>query len=207
MKSEMNELVEFLKRISVLKTPALIDAFLINDRENYVPGNYQNEAYQNKPLPLASGQSISQPSTVSFMMELLQPELGDEVLDVGFGSGWTTGILAKSIGEDGSVLAVEIVPEVFKFGKENLEKQNYRNIEYYQGSWSDLPARKFDCILVSAAAPPTVPQKLASKLKVGGRMVIPVRHSNDQSILFILKKNEDELVEKDYPGYVFVPLV
>jgi protein-L-isoaspartate(D-aspartate) O-methyltransferase len=207
MKSEMNELVEFLKRISVLKTPALIDAFLLNDRENYIRKAFLVQCYQNNPLPIGFGQTISQPSTVAFMLELLQPESGNEVLDVGFGSGWTTGILASTVGEEGSVVAVEIVPEVFRFGKENLELYKYRNIKLYPGSWRDLPEQNFDCILVSAAAEISVPGILATKLKVGGRMVIPVKHYGAQSILFVQKMNDNQFIEKDFPSYVFVPLL
>lgn len=123
MKSDMPELVERLIKKGVLKTPGLIEAFLKNDRYNYVPVKYSWRAYENNPISIGFGQTISQPSTVAFMMELLQPKSGDKVLDIGFGSGWTSGILSVSVGKKGSVLSVEIVPEVI-----NLEKEIYQNI-------------------------------------------------------------------------------
>ena len=207
MKTKMNELVEFLKQIGVLKTSTLFDAFLTNDRCDFVPLKYQGYSYENSPLSIGFGQTISQPYTVAFMLELLQPKLGYEVLDVGFGSGWTTGILAKAVGNQGSVFAVEIIPEVYTYGKGNLDKYNYHNIEFFQGSWEEIPKRKFDCILVSAAAEASVPKKLALKLKVGGRMVVPVKIGSRQVIRFVEKIRENELVEQNYPDFVFVPLV
>jgi protein-L-isoaspartate(D-aspartate) O-methyltransferase len=207
MKSDMAELVERLIKIGVLKTPGLIEAFLKNDRQNFVPKIYSERTYENNPISIGFGQTISQPSTVAFMMELLQPKSGDKILDVGFGSGWTSGILSVSVGTKGSVLSVEIVPEVYKFGKGNLSKYHYRNIGFFQGSWTELAPDKFDCILVSAAADSTVPQKIASFLKVEGRLVIPVKCFSGQSIRLIYKRSETEFDEYNYPGYIFVPLV
>lgn len=202
----MKALVEYLKRRGTLKTPILIEAFLANDRCDFVPVELLNRAYEDHALPIGFGQTISQPYTVAFMMELLQPEPGNEILDVGFGSGWTTGILASAVGMRGAVYAVEIVPEVYQFGKENLEKYDYPNIELYPGSWEDVPSREFDRILVSAAAA-SVPKKLIEKLRVGGKMVIPVKTGFGQSIRLVEKVSENSLYEQNYPGFVFVPLV
>ncbi len=207
MKSDMSELVERLIKIGVLKTSGLIEAFLKNDRQNFVPGIYSWRAYENSPISIGYSQTISQPSTVAFMMELLQPKSGDKVLDIGFGSGWTSGILSVSVGKNGTVLSVEIVPEVYKFGKGNLSKYHYSNIEFFEGSWTDLAPDNFDCILVSAGADSTVPQKLALLLKLGGRLVIPVNNFSGQSIRLIKKISENEFDEYNYPGYIFVPLV
>lgn len=202
----MKELVEHLKRIGVLNSSTLFDAFLENDRRDFVPVEFQSRTYEDISLPIGFGQTISQPYTVAFMMELLQPKSGNEALDVGFGSGWTTGILAKAVGKQGAVCAVEIIPEVYKFGKGNLQKLNYPNIEFYQGPWEDLPPRKFDCILVSAAAA-SVPDKLVTKLKIGGRMVIPVKTAFDHTIRLVKRISESKLIEQNYPGFVFVPLI
>jgi len=207
MKSDMNGLVEFLKQIEVLKASTLIDAFQTNDRCDFVLYNSRGSAYDNNPVSIGYGQTNSQPYTVAFMMELLQPEPGNEVLDVGFGSGWSSAILAKAVGKQGSVLAVEIIPEIFEFGKSNLQKYNYPNIEFFQGSWTDLPAREFDRILVSAAAASSVPHILAKRLKVGGRLVIPVRNAFGQSIRLLEKIKDNDLEEHNYPDFIFVPLV
>jgi len=202
----MKTLVEYLKRIGSLKTTVLVDAFLANDRRDFVTDELLSRAYDDHALSIGFGQSISQPYTVAFMMELLQPEQGNEVMDVGFGSGWTTGILAHVVGIEGKVHAVEIIPEVFRFGKGNLLKYNYTNIELYMGSWEDIQSVDFDRILVSAVAP-FVPDKLIAKLKVGGRMVIPVRTGFTQSIRLVEKISESTFCVQNYPGFVFVPLV
>lgn len=204
---EMIELINLLIERGVLRTRTLLDAFMSNDRRDFVPEEFYESAYLNKPLSIGFGQTISQPYTMAFMMELLQPKSGDEVLDVGFGSGWSTSILAKIVGEKGRVSAVEIIPEIYKFGMENLKKYNYSNIEYHSGSWLDVPEQLFDCILVSAATYKSVVYQLSEKLKVGGRMVIPVYNGLGQSIKLIKKVNENENTEEDYPGFIFVPLV
>jgi len=202
----MESLVEYLKRKGTLKSPILVEAFLANDRSDFVPVEMLNRAYEDHALSIGFGQSISQPYTVAFMMELLQPERGNEVLDVGFGSGWTTGILANAVGIQGKVFAVEIIPDVFRFGEENLQKYNYTNVELFLGSWEDVPPRVFDRILVSAAAD-SVPEKLIAKLRVGGKLVIPVRTGFNQSIRLVEKVSESMLNERNFPGFVFVPLV
>jgi len=202
----MKALVEYLKRIGTLKSPVLVEAFLTNDRSDFVTDEMLSRAYEDHALSIGFGQSISQPYTVAFMMELLQPEKGNKVLDVGFGSGWTTSILASVVGFEGKVHAVEIIPEIFRFGKRNLQKYNYTNIEFYMGSWEDIQYGDFDRILVSAAAS-CVPDKLIAKLKVGGRMVIPVRTGFTQSIRLVEKVSENTFNEHNFPGFVFVPLV
>jgi len=207
MKSGMLELVDRLLIKGDLKTPELIEAFLKNDRSNFIPDIYSWRTYENNPISIGFGQTISQPSTVAFMMELLQPKSGDKVLDIGFGSGWTTAILADVVGEKGSVLSVEIQPEVYKFGIENLKQFNYQNIEFFLGSWEDLSPGKFNRILVSAATDSSVLPKLVTKLKAGGRMVIPVQVDSDQEIQLIVKNSKDDFFQKNYPGFIFVPLV
>ena len=207
MKPEMKEIVKLLISKGVLKTKSLYDAFISIDRKDFVPIGFKEYAYENMPLNIGFRQTISQPYTVAFMLELLQPKLGDEILDIGFGSGWSTGLLAKMVGFEGSVFAVEIIPEIFKFGKENLEKYNYPNIELFLGSWLDLPVRKFDCILVSAATQDNTVEILVKRLKVGGRLVIPVKNTSGQSIRLITRSNEFKIDEQNYPGFNFVPLV
>lgn len=207
----MKNLVDKLVKEGVLKTPAIIKSFLGNDRKFFVPLELEAEAYVDAPLPIGEGQTISQPYTVAFMMELLEPRQGQKILDVGFGSGWTTAILADIVGKEGRVFGLEIVPELYEFGKTNLSKFNYRNIELRnQSGWEGLPeAAPFDRILVSAAAA-EVPETLKEQLKAGGRLVIPVGGSAvdyGQSIILIKKLGPDEFEEKAHPGFAFVPLV
>ena len=103
------ELVAHLERnTGVLKTPVLKAAFKVVDRKDFVAGDYAIEAYEDYPLPIGYGQTISQPTTVAFMCELLGPKRGDKILDLGSGSGWTTALLAHVVGPEGSVVGVEI---------------------------------------------------------------------------------------------------
>lgn len=201
----MQKLVEKLKSEGVLKTPSIIAAFLACDRVDFVPEERRSEAYLDIPLPIGQNQTISQPYTVAFMMELLQPQPGQRVLDVGFGSGWTTALLATVVGAQGKVYGLEIVKEIFNFGEGNLgrfyfsEKQStiphfnplrsrrgrkseVGNIELLnQSGFEGLPEEApFDRILVSAAAA-SVPEALKQQLATGGRMVMPVgnKHARD----------------------------
>ena len=130
----MKALVEKLIKEGVLKTSQIIEAFLANDRKYFIPAGLHSEAYVDAPLPIGRGQTISQPYTVAFMMELLDPRPGQKILDVGFGSGWTTAILAKIAGRAGRVYGLEIVHEIFKLGKRNLAQFAYSNIELYNQS-------------------------------------------------------------------------
>lgn len=198
------QLIDELIESGYLKTPAIIGAFNAVDRVDFVSPEYRDAAYENYPLPIGSGQTISQPLTVAFMLELLNPKAGEKILDVGFGSGWTTALLAHLVGEKGKVYGLEINPDIFAFGRKNLRKLNFKSIDLRLGSgWEGLSDEApFDRILVSASAE-KIPEKLVSQLKVGGRMVISV----GQSVIAVDKTSEKNYKTKEYPGFVFVPLV
>ena len=95
-----------------------MEAFKAIDRADFVPEKYKSEAYVNAPLPIDFGQTISQPLTVAFMLELLEPKAGEKILDVGCGSGWVSALLAQIVGEQGKIIAIERIPEL----KEIAEK-------------------------------------------------------------------------------------
>lgn len=199
-----DELIDNLISKGYLKTPRITDAFKGIDRKDFVLAEYSDESYGDYPLPIGDEQTISQPSTVAFMLELLQPEDGDIVLDVGSGSAWTTALLAEIVGERGFVYGVELVPELVRLGRENLAVYGFDNTEIYQANPNilGLPEKApFDKILVSAAGE-DLPEELIEQLKVGGRMVIPVANS----IIKVDKLNGNEINEERYPGFVFVPL-
>lgn len=206
----VKNLVENLKTEGVLRTPRIIRAFLKNDRKKFTPKAYESEAYVDAPLPIGEGQTISQPYTVAFMIELLGPHPGNRILDIGFGSGWTTGILADIVGARGKVFGLEIVPELFELGAKNLTGFDYKNIALKNGNgWEGLPAEApFDRILVSAAAA-SVPLALKEQLAVGGQMVIPIGESvfYGHSVKLIKKLDKNKFEEEDHPGFAFVPLI
>ena len=202
---ETNEqLIEHLEKSGVLKTLEIIEAFQQADRRWFVPEAFSRNSYIDEPLPIGQGQTISQPYTVAFMLELLQAQKGDEVLDVGFGSGWTTALLSNIVGDKGKVFALEINKEVFKFGKGNLEKHSFSNVELFnQSGFDGLPeSAPFKRILVSAAAE-QAPKALKGQLAIGGRLVIPVEHT----IEMIEKISQDKFKKEMFFGFSFVPLV
>ena len=188
----------------VLKTPEIIEAFLKIDRANFIPDEFKDKTYIDAPLPIGKGQTISQPSTVAFMLELLHPKKDDKILDIGSGSGWTTALLCQIVGKEGLVIGVERIDELVKTGQNNLSKFNFGKNCFIKKATSSIgiPGEKFDKILVSASAK-HFPKELLEQLKISGTLVIPVKNS-----IFKFEKISDTLVQKsEYPGFIFVPLI
>ncbi|MBI4053934.1 MAG: protein-L-isoaspartate(D-aspartate) O-methyltransferase [Candidatus Doudnabacteria bacterium] len=206
----MEKLVARLKDSGILKSPNIISGLLAADRKYFVPADLKEHAYEDSPLPIGQGQTISQPYTVAFMLELLSVTSGAKVLDVGFGSGWTTAILSFLVGNKGEVWALERDRSVYQFGQDNLARAGFskKNIHLLNLSgWNGYDkAAPYDRILVSAAAG-QVPPALMSQLRNRGRMIIPVWSGNEQEIRMIDKSATGEISEQRFPGFVFVPLV
>jgi protein-L-isoaspartate(D-aspartate) O-methyltransferase len=201
------ELIDNLIKSGYLKTPDIIRAFKKVDRINFLREETKNEAYVNAPLPIGFGQTISQPLTVAFMIELLEPRAGDFILEVGAGSGWQTAILAEIIGKKGKIFAIELIDNIMEFGKKNIERYKFISegrVEIFQGDGSaGLPGKDpFDRI-IAAAAGQEIPSAWQNQLKIGGRIVAPVKGS----ILVLTKKSDDDFEKTEYPGFAFVPLV
>ncbi len=197
------ELLEHLIRSGVLHSPHIIRAFETTDRALFVPEELQELAYSDEPLPIGYAQTISQPSTVAFMLELLDPQSSQHILDIGSGSGWTTALLARIVGENGFVTGLERIDALVAYGNENLKRLGITNAKIHKaGKELGIPGERFDRILVSAAAT-ELPLELPRQLKEGGKLVIPVQNS-----IFELKKNTDgTLILAEHVGFRFVPLV
>ena len=203
----MSTLVSRLIQNGYLKSDAIIDAFSKINRIEFVGDELSGEAERDIALPIGHGQTISQPMTVAFMLELLDPKPGQNILDVGSGSGWTTALLGQIVGEKGRVIGLEIIDELIDKGKENAEKfgfisrkiTEFKKGDGYQGMPELAP---YDRILVSASCG-ECPSELKKQLKVGGKMVIPI----NQSLVYLEKKSEDEFMREEFPGFYFVPLV
>ena len=199
----LHELVDDMIFSNMLRSPHIIDAFRTVDRKYFVPAAFAEDTYIDAPLPIGNSQTISQPSTVAFMLERLAPEKGDTVLDIGSGSGWTTALLCHIVGEEGSVTGVERVDALVEQGRENLSKFNFNHCRIKQaGEKLGMPDEQFDRILVSASAD-EIPEELFLQLKIGGTLDIPV----ENSIYKFTKISEEEIENEEFYGFVFVPLI
>jgi len=202
---EKTRLIAKLKREGVLKSPEIIRAFEKVPRERFVPAKYKGLAYEDIPLPIGSGQTISQPTTIAIMLEALKVGKRDKVLDVGSGLGYLAALLAE-IAKEGKVVSIEIIPELWKKAKENL--RNYKNVRCILGDGSKGYEKEapYDRIVVSAAAR-KIPKALIEQLKVKGRMVIPVGNLECQKMYLIEKLGKDRIRKSSLGYFVFVPLI
>src|SRR5947208_13221097 len=173
-------------------------------REAFVPPESRAASYEDGPLPIGYGQTISQPYIVAFMTEQLRPKPNDRVLEIGTGSGYQAAILAELVSE---IYSVEIVEPLAKNAEATLQRLGYKNVHVkigngYKGWPEHAP---FDAIIVTCA-PDKVPQPLTDQLKDGGRMVIPVGERFAQQ-LYLLEKKNGQLRESVTLPVRFVPML
>ncbi len=174
-------------------------------RHLFVPPEYLDEAYDDHPLPIGYGQTISQPYIVAYMTELLRLKPGDKVLEIGTGSGYQAAILAEITDE---VYTVEIIPELARSAEERLRRLGYGkvkvlNADGYYGWEEHAP---YDAIIVTCA-PDHIPQPLVQQLKDGGRMVIPVGPPGGYQTLWLVEKIGGEVRTHSMLGVIFVPML
>jgi len=206
-KKENKALVESLIALGILKTPKIIDAFLKIPRHLFVPEKYLANSYLDIALPTLANQTISQPYTVATMLEALSPDDGDNVLDIGSGSGWTACLLTKIIGKKGKVTGIDIDLDLVQFAKKNISKTRLEDIEIILGDGKKgYPQNSpYDCILINAACN-GVPGDVRDQLKLFGRLVAPINTDDHQEMILFQKVDERELSRTSLGNYVFVKL-
>jgi protein-L-isoaspartate(D-aspartate) O-methyltransferase len=235
--NNMDNLIDQLIREGYLKTPLIIEAFKKIDRKDFVIDEFKEYAYVNEPLPIGYGQTISQPLTVAFILELLQPMPGDRILDIGSGSGWQTALLAYIVSQKGNpkskapnpkhipnpndqnlkhgkAYAIERIPELVEFGKKNVAKYNFIDKGIVEMAWGD-----------GSLGWPNIEQYpelgegfdkiicAASAEQVSKQWKEQLKINGrivtpiKNSIWLFIKKDCNEFEQQEFPGFAFVPLI
>ena len=214
----LEEFVQSIISHSQAKNTAIKKALLAVDRAKFVSPELSSQTYDDYPLPIGFGQTISQPSTVVFMLEQLNIKPGQKILEVGSGCGWVSALLAFMVGDKGRVIGLEVIPELVELARDNVQKViasssyaeseaiSFKNLQFVAGDGSRGYAQMspYDRIIVSAGAT-EIPQKLLGQLKDGGRAVIPVGDPGQD--MLVIERQGGEFKQTKYPGFVFVPLV
>ena len=184
----------------------IINAFLKVPRENFVLDEWKWQAYDDNPLPIPADQTISQPTTVVQMLNELELKRGMKVLEIGAGSGYNAALMGKIVGKEGKVISVEIIPELVKFAKENLEKVKIKNVKIVKadGSRGYEKEKPYDRIVCTAASP-KIPETWKKQLKRGGMILAPVGNMYGQTLLKV-KRIGNNYEYEELGDYLFVPL-
>lgn len=193
MKDAREKMIEDQIEARGMTNPIVLEAMRAVDRSLFVPEDRKSQAWQDSPLPIGKGQTISQPYIVAYMADELQIEKEDKVLEIGTGCGYNAAVLAHLAKE---VYSVEIIEWLVELAKKNLAKTELENIHIchsdgYQG-WPE--AGPFDAIMLTAAAP-AVPETLKNQLRIGGRLLAPVGRIH-QKLILITRTAEDQFEEE-----------
>jgi len=186
-----------------IKNQPTLDAMRKILRHKFVPTDMMERAYDDSPLPIGYGQTISQPYIVAYMTAVINPEPGQKVLEVGTGSGYQAAVLAEIVDE---VYTIEIITELYSSAKKRLDDLGYKNITCINadGYYGIKKAAPFDAIVVTAASE-HIPPPLIEQLKDGGKMIIPVGSPFLNQTLILVEKNGEEIITTSLLPVRFVP--
>jgi len=203
---QKNLLVKFWKN-NFDFSDAEIKAFLDINREHFIPGGIKHLAYEDTPLPLCRGKTISQPTTVMIMTWALELSRGEKVFEVGTGSGYQAAIISKIIGPKGKVITTEIIPELVMFAKENLKRADIKNVFIYEEDGSNGMDKEalFDKIIITAACK-EFPEPLIEQLKIGGIILGPIGNKDEQYMVKGTKESNGRLELEFLGPFLFTPL-
>ncbi|MCA9389878.1 protein-L-isoaspartate(D-aspartate) O-methyltransferase [candidate division WWE3 bacterium] len=200
---ERQHLVQTLREEGITNE-RILNAFATVPRHEFVPEDQKALSYQNSPLPIGYEQTISQPYTIAFMMDLLDPQPGDTVFEIGTGSGYQAALLSKLVKH---VYTIERIPELSKQARTDIERLFLENVTVMEGDGTCgyQDQAPFDGIIVTAGAP-QVPTQLTNQLTNGRRLVIPEGSCWNHELLKITREGA-QLNQESYPGFMFVPLI
>ena len=184
---------------------SVLEAMARVPRDKFVPAQLRDRAYEDLPLPIGQGQTISAPHMVAIMCDLLDVRPGMKILEVGGGSGYHAAVLAALAGPEGQVYSVERMPDLALAARKNLQAAGIAGVTVVEGDGSlGLPEHApYDRISVAASAP-RVPEPRKEQLRVGGKMILPVGETS-QELVLVTRKNGFAVEEK--MGVIFVPLI
>jgi len=173
-------------------------------RHMYVSYEHEDVAYEDSPLPIGHGQTISQPYTVAFMLEEIELRKGQNVLEIGAGSGWNAGLIKQIVGKSGRVTAIEYIEGLAHYARENLRK-TYSDVKVIHGDGSVgyAPRLPYDRIIITSACP-EIPEQVIEQLTDPGIIIAPVGRLFQQMIK--LKKEKDNIHTENLGSFRFVPL-
>ncbi len=182
----------------------VLTAMEVVPRHEFVPPELIGQAYNDHPLPIGYGQTISQPYIVALMTQLLHLKRDDKVLEIGTGSGYQAAVLAELTAQ---VYTVEIIKELEEQAAERLKRLGYTNVKvkHADGYYGWKEYAPYNAIIVTAA-PDHIPQPLLQQLKDGGRLVIPVGPPGGYQTLWQIEKKGDKIISNNITGVIFVPL-
>jgi protein-L-isoaspartate(D-aspartate) O-methyltransferase len=186
---------------------AILDAFRYIPRDCFVPDVEKPHAWEDRPLPIGEGQTISQPYTVAYMLSLASVSPGDRVLEVGTGSGYVAALLVYIVGSQDLVTTVEINRELYEYGGKRLEAIGMKSIHRIHGNARELsyPDAPFDAVIISAQAR-EIPESLVEVIGPGGRLVMPVE-MGPYAIMTRLLRTPAGIETTRHDAFQFVPLV